>query len=157
MKHDYPSISVSRFFEDMVNEGNVTPEASPMTASDPSMPDLREVAEVDINDLFGTSKQKKVVTEAKAPQKDLKQEMLDLMVEFKQVVQKANRLFSEMTTVGGLGVGPGDSNEKPKRKPIRVQKDKPLFAPENPLEDLNRKNRLGKQLPPRKKLIRKRK
>ena len=112
MKHDYPSISVSQFFEDMVNEGNVTPEASPMTASDPSMPDLREVPEVDVNDLFGAPKQKKVVTEAKAPQKDLKQEMLELMSEFKQVVQKANKLFSEMTSVGMLGVNMAGSKSK---------------------------------------------
>lgn len=118
MKHDYPSISVSRFFEDMVNEGNVTPEASPMTASDPSMPDLREVPDVDVNDLFGAPKQKKVVTEAKAPQKDLKQEMLELMVEFKQVVQKANKLFSEMavtagaTTAGMIAPKLGGSDKK---------------------------------------------
>ena len=114
MKHDYPSISVSKFFEDMVNEGNIKPEANPMTASDPSMPDLREVPEVDINDLFGAPKQKKVVTESKAPQKDLKQEMLDLMVEFKQVVQKANKLFSEMTTVGMLGVNMAGPSKKSK-------------------------------------------
>jgi len=140
MKHDYPSISVSQFFEDMVNEGNVTPEASPMTASDPSMPDLREVDEVDINDLFGTPKQKKVVTEAKAPQKDLKQEMLDLMVEFKQVVQKANKLFTEMTagttTAGMLGVNLAGSAKKSKncfkreeakngyKKPVKLLKRK---------------------------------
>ena len=105
MKHSYPSISVSQFFEDMVNEGNVRPEADPMTVSDPSMPDLREVPDVDINNLFGASKApKKVVAEAKEPSKDLKQEMLELMSEFKQVVQKANKLFSEMTTVGMLGV-----------------------------------------------------
>lgn len=152
MKHDYPSISVSRFFEDMVNEGNVTPEASPMTASDPSMPDLREVPDVDVNDLFGAPKQKKVVTEAKAPQKDLKQEMLELMVEFKQVVQKANKLFSEMTTVGMLGVNMAGPTKKPK-------KAKPLIPSEHPLDDLgaNGRNLLGKQLPPQKKLIRKRK
>ena len=157
MKHDYPSISVSQFFEDMVNEGNVTPEASPMTASDPSMPDLREVSEVDVNSFFGkpSAPKSRVVTEAKAPSKDLKQEMLDLMVEFKQVVQKANKLFTEMTagttTTGMTGANFGGSPKKPKRNP--------LFAPENPLDDLNGKNRLGKQLPPRlpvkKKLSRK--
>jgi len=136
MKHDYPSISVSQFFENMVNEGNITPEASPMTASDPSIPDLREVPEVDINDLFGTPKQKKVVTEVKAPQKDLKQEMLDLMVEFKQVVQKANKLFSEMTTVGMLGVNLAGPAKKSKdcfkreeakngyKKPVKMLKRK---------------------------------
>ena len=116
MKHDYPSISVSQFFENMVNEGNITPEASPMTASDPSMPDLREVSEVDVNSFFGkpSAPKKQVVTEAKAPSKDLKQEMLELMVEFKQVVQKANKLFSEMTTVGMLGVNMAGPAKKSK-------------------------------------------
>jgi len=109
MKSSYPSISVSQFFEDMINEGNVRSEAVPMAASDPSMPDLRDVPDVDLNDFFGSQKAtKKVVTEAKEPSKDLKQEMLELMVEFKQVVQKANKLFSEMTagttTAGMLGV-----------------------------------------------------
>ena len=136
MKHDNPSISVSKFFEDMVNEGNVTPEASPMTASDPSMPDLREVDEIDVNSFFGkpSAPKKQIVTEAKAPSKDLKQEMLDLMVEFKQVVQKANKLFSEMTTVGMLGVnlaGPAKkskdcfSKEEKKngyKKPVKILK-----------------------------------
>lgn len=114
MKHDYPSISVSQFFEDMVNEGNIRPEASPMTASDPSMPDLREVGEVDVNAFFGkpSAPKKQVVTEAKAPSKDLKQEMLELMSEFKQVVQKANKLFSEMTTVGMLGVNMAGPTKK---------------------------------------------
>ena len=105
MKHSYPSISVSQFFEDMVNEGNVRPEADPMTVSDPSMPDLREIPDVDLGNLFGAPKApKKVVAEARESSKDLKQEMLELMSEFKQVVQKANKLFSEMTTVGMLGV-----------------------------------------------------
>jgi len=105
MKHSYPSISVSQFFENMVNEGNVRPETDPMTVSDPSMPDLREIPDVNLNDLFGAPKApKKVVAEAKESSKDLKQEMLELMSEFKQVVQKANKLFSEMTTVGMLGV-----------------------------------------------------
>jgi hypothetical protein len=105
MKHSYPSISVSQFFEDMVNEGNVRSEADPMTVSDPSMPDLREIPDVDLNNLFGAKKApKKVVAEARESSKDLKQEMLELMSEFKQVVQKANKLFSEMTTVGMLGV-----------------------------------------------------
>lgn len=105
MKHSYPSISVSQFFEDMVNEGNVRPEADPMTVSDPSMPDLREIPDVDLSNLFGAKKApKKVVAEARESSKDLKQEMLELMSEFKQVVQKANKLFSEMTTVGMLGV-----------------------------------------------------
>ena len=137
MKHSYPSISVSQFFEDMVNEGNVRPEADPMTVSDPSMPDLREVPDVDINNLFGAPKApKKVVAEAKEPSKDLKQEMLELMVEFKQVVQKANKLFSEMTTVGMLGVnlaGPAKKSrdcfkkEEAKngyKKPMKVLKRK---------------------------------
>jgi len=113
MNHSYPSISVSKFFEDMLNEGKVRPEASPMTASDPSMPDLREIPDVDINDLFGAPKApKKVVAEAKESSKDLKQEMLELMVEFKQVVQKANKLFSEMTTVGSLGMHLGNPDNK---------------------------------------------
>ena len=137
MKHSYPSISVSQFFEDMVNEGNVRPEADPMTVSDPSMPDLREVPDVDINNLFGAPKApKKVVAEAKEPSKDLKQEMLELMSEFKQVVQKANKLFSEMTTVGMLGVnlaGPAKKSrdcfkkEEAKngyKKPMKVLKRK---------------------------------
>ena len=128
MKHDYPSISVSKFFEDMINEGNVTPEASPMTASDPSMPDLREVPEVDINNLFGVPKQKKVVTEAKAPQKDLKQEMLELMSEFKEVVQKANKLFSEMTagttTAGMIGVNLAGPAKKAAKKPVKMLRRK---------------------------------
>ena len=109
MKHSYPSISVSQFFEDMVNEGNVRPEADPISASDPSMPDLREIPDVDLGNLFGAPKApKKVVAEAKESSKDLKQEMLELMMEFKQVVQKANKLFSEMTagttTAGMVGV-----------------------------------------------------
>jgi hypothetical protein len=115
MKHSYPSISVSQFFESMVNEGNVRPEADPMIVSDPSMPDLREVPDVDLNDLFGASKApKQIVAEAKEPSKDLKQEMLELMSEFKQVVQKANKLFSEMTTVGMLGVNLAGSAKKSK-------------------------------------------
>ena len=138
MKHDYPSISVSQFFEDMVNEGNIIPEASPMTASDPSMPDLREVDEIDVNSFFGkpSAPKKQVVTEAKTPSKDLKQEMLDLMVEFKQVVQKANKLFSEMTTVGMLGVNLAGPAKKSKdcfkreeakngyKKPVKMLKRK---------------------------------
>ena len=113
MKHSYPSISVSQFFENMVNEGNVRSEADPMTVSDPSMPDLREIPDVDLNNLFGAPKApKKVVAEAKEPSKDLKQEMLELMSEFKQVVQKANKLFSEMTTVGTLGGGFAGSAKK---------------------------------------------
>jgi len=141
MKHDYPSISVSQFFEDMVNEGNVRPEAVPMTASDPSMPDLREIPDVDINDIFGAKKApQKVVVEAKEPTKDLKQEMLDLMVEFKQVVQKANKLFTEMTTgtttAGMLGVNLAGPAKKSKecfkreeakngyKKPVKMLKRK---------------------------------
>ena len=139
MKHSYPSISVSQFFEDMVNEGNVRPEADPMTVSDPSMPDLREVPDVDLNDIFGANKApKKVVAEAKEPSKDLKQEMLELMSEFKQVVQKANKLFSEMTTVGMLGVNLAGSAKKAKdcfkkeeakhgyKKPMKILKRKQL-------------------------------
>lgn len=120
MKHDYPSISVSQFFEDMVNEGNVRPEADPMTASDPSMPDLREIEDVDVNTFFGkpSAPKKQVVTEAKTPVKDLKQEMIELMSEFKQVVQKANKLFTEMTagttTAGMLGVNLAGSAKKSK-------------------------------------------
>ena len=138
MKHDYPSISVSKFFEDMVNEGNVRPEADPMTASDPSMPDLREVDQIDVNSFFGkpSAPKKQVVTEAKAPSKDLKQEMLDLMVEFKGVVQKANRLFSEMTTAGMLGTNMAGTSKKSKdcfkreeakngyKKPVKMLKRK---------------------------------
>ena len=135
MKHSYPSISVSQFFEDMVNEGNVRPEADPMSVSDPSMPDLREIPDVDINDLFGAKKApRKVVAEAKESSKDLKQEMLELMSEFKQVVQKANKLFSEMTTVGALGVNLAGPAKKSKdcfkkeeaknnyKKPMKVLK-----------------------------------
>ena len=52
------------------------------------------------------------------PQKDLRQEMLELMVEFKQVVQKANKLFSEMTagttTAGMLGVNMAGPSKKSK-------------------------------------------
>lgn len=130
MKHDYPSISVSQFFEDMVNEGNIRPEADPMTASDPSMPDLREVAEVDVNAFFGkpSASKKRVVTESKAPSKDLKQEMLELMSEFKEVVQKANRLFSEMTagttTAGMIGVNLAGPSKKTAKKPVRMLKRK---------------------------------
>lgn len=120
MKYDYPSISVSKFFEDMVNEGNVRPEADPITVSDPSIPDLREVEDVDVNAFFGkpSAPKKQVVTEAKAPTKDLKQEMLELMSEFKQVVQKANKLFTEMTagttTAGMLGMNLAGSAKKSK-------------------------------------------
>lgn len=138
MKHDYPSISVSKFFEDMVNEGNIRPEASPMTASDPSMPDLREVSEVDVNSFFGkpSAPKKQVVTEAKAPSKDLKQEMIDLMNEFKGVVQKANKLFTEMTTCGMLGMNLAGPSKKTKdsfkkaeakngyKKPVKMLKRK---------------------------------
>jgi len=123
MNHSYPSISVSQFFEDMVNEGNVRPETDPITVSDPSMPDLREIPDVDLGNLFGAPKApKKVVAEAKEQSKDMKQEMLELMMEFKQVVQKANKLFAEMTagttTVGMLGVnlaGPTNKAKSPKK------------------------------------------
>lgn len=133
MKHSYPSISVSQFFEDMLNEGKVRPEADPITVSDPSMPDLREIPDVDISNLFGAPKApKKVVAEAKEQSKDLKQEMLELMMEFKQVVQKANKLFAEMTTgtttAGMLGVnlaGPTNKTKSPK-KPMKILKRKQL-------------------------------
>ena len=137
MKHSYPSISVSQFFEDMINEGNVRPEADPMTVSDASMPDLREIPDVDLSNLFGAKKApKKVVAEARESSKDLKQEMLELMSEFKQVVQKANKLFSEMTTVGMLGVNLAGSAKKSKdcfkreeakngyKKPMKILKRK---------------------------------
>ena len=136
MKHSYPSISVSQFFEDMVNEGNVRPEADPMTVSDPSMPDLREIPDVDINDLFGAKKApKKVVAEAKEPSKDLKQEMLELMVEFKQVVQKANKLFSEMTTVGMGIVGMGGMGPKKRKEPAKGRQL--ITHPENAFRSLD--------------------
>ena len=40
----------------MINEGNVRPEADPISASDPSMPDLREIPDVDLGNLFGAPK-----------------------------------------------------------------------------------------------------
>jgi len=127
----------------MVNEGNVRPEADPISASDPSMPDLREIPDVDLGNLFGAPKApKKVVAEAKESSKDLKQEMLELMMEFKQVVQKANKLFSEMTagttTAGMVGVnlaGPAKKSrdcfkkEEAKngyKKPMKILKRKQL-------------------------------
>jgi len=133
MKHSYPSISVSQFFEDMVNEGNARPEADPITVSDPSMPDLREIPDVDLGNLFGAPKApKKVVDEARESSKELKQEMLELMMEFKQVVQKANKLFAEMTagttTAGMLGVnlaGPINKTKSPK-KPMKILKRKQI-------------------------------
>ena len=146
MKHDYPSISVSQFFEDMVNEGNVTPEASPMTASDPSMPDLREVDEVDVNSFFGkpSAPKKQVVTESKASSKDLKQEMLELMVEFKQVVQKANKLFSEMavtagSTTAGMFAPTFDGSTKKSRDCFKKEEAKNGYK--KPVKTLRRKQK----------------
>jgi len=136
MKHSYPSISVSQFFEDMINEGNVRPEADPMTVSDASMPDLREIPDVDLSNLFGAKKApKKVVAEAKEPSKDLNQEMLELMIEFKQVVQKANKLFSEMTTVGMGIVGMGGMGPKKRREPAKGRQL--ITHPENAFRSLD--------------------
>jgi len=140
MKHSYPSISVSQFFEDMVNEGNVRSEANPVTVSDPSMPDLREIPDVDISNLFGAPKApKKIVAESKESSKDLKQEMLELMVEFKQVVQKANKLFSEMTGTGSGSFGVNMAGPAKKSKDcFKKEETKNGYRP---LKTLKRKQR----------------
>ena len=143
MKHSYPSISVSQFFEDMINEGNVRPEADPISASDPSMPDLREIPDVDLGNLFGAPKApKKVVAEAKESSKDLKQEMLELMMEFKQVVQKANKLFSEMTagtTSTGMLVGGFAGSAKKSRDCFKKEEAKNGYK--KPVKMLKRKQK----------------
>lgn len=124
MSSSYPKISVSKFFEDMVNEGEIAPTSMDGVGADPNIPDLREVPEVSIDEFFGKKpsrqarqsiSENKTITPTKA-----KQELVSLMEDFAKLMRRANALLSEMsgaTTVGAIGVGPQVGlGEKPKKK-----------------------------------------
>lgn len=127
----YPSISIASLFEDMVKEGKITPGIqTPGDPLDKNMPDLREVPPVDLEQFYGRKNPQKVIQETKVPKsnKNHKDELLELMVEFKQLVKKANTLFTEMcgaTTVGAIGTAPQPSlGNKPKNRVKKLLKKK---------------------------------